>query len=60
MQSLQSKIFRQGGKMLKTREQIEQLKKTWKRDPCFDIEETKGFEEHKTELYLYRREQEAI
>ena len=33
-----------------TQEQIEQLKANWKSDPCWDIQDTEGFEEHKAEL----------
>lgn len=33
-----------------TQEQIEQLKANWKSDPCWDIQDTEGFEEHRQEL----------
>jgi hypothetical protein len=42
--------------MKKTTQEIEQLKEDWLRDPCWDIEDTEGFEEHKTELYIFRLE----
>jgi hypothetical protein len=42
-----------------TQEEIEKLKKGWLKDPCFDIEETEGFEEHVEELLNFRRQTEA-
>ena len=39
---------------MKTRKTIEELKQNWKSDPCWDIEDTEGFEEHKKELLEYR------
>lgn len=42
-----------------TREKIEKLKEGWKKDPCWDIECTEGFEEHEEELLNYRKEVEA-
>lgn len=39
-----------------TREQVEALKRDWKRDPCYEIEETPGFEEHREELRAYNEE----
>lgn len=44
---------------MKTREQIDALKKNWRYDPCWDIEDTEGFEEHKEELLAYRLEVEG-
>jgi len=41
-----------------TREQVEQLKHDWRRDPCFDIETTDGFERYADELRVYREEYE--
>ncbi len=38
---------------MKTTEQIEKLKKDWCHDPCWDIEDTEGFEDHRDELLLY-------
>ena len=38
----------------KTREDVEALKKNWLADPCWDIEETEGFEEFYAELYAFR------
>lgn len=37
-----------------TTNEIESLKKSWRYDPCWDIENTEGFEEHKEELLAYR------
>jgi hypothetical protein len=41
--------------MIKTREEIENLKTGWLQDPIWDIESTEGFEEHKEELYNWAR-----
>lgn len=38
----------------KTREEIEHLKENWFADPCWDIENTEGFEAHRMELLTYR------
>lgn len=43
---------------LKNPEEIEDLKTNWKNDPCWDIEETEGFEAHKDELLVWRLEYE--
>lgn len=43
----------------KTHEEIEQLKKSWKHDPIWDIEDTEGFEEYHDELLAWRKEYEA-
>ena len=40
----------------KTREEIEKLKQSWLNDPCWDIEDTEGFEEHRDELLAYHEE----
>lgn len=40
--------------MYKTREKIENLKRDWSSDPCWDLEKTEGFEEHTEELLEYR------
>ena len=45
---------------MKEPNELEALKRSWKRDPCFDIEDTEGFEEHREELLAYRKEQEAL
>ena len=39
---------------MKNREEVEQLKQEWYSDPMWDIEDTEGFEEYKTELTQYR------
>lgn len=39
---------------MKTSEEIENLKTQWKQDPCWDIEDTEGFEDHKDELIAFR------
>ncbi len=44
---------------MKAREDVEQLKKSWKYDPLWDIECTEGFEEYYDELLAYRNEIEA-
>lgn len=41
---------------MKSREDVEQLKKNWKSDPLWDIERTEGFEEYYDELLAYRNE----
>jgi hypothetical protein len=37
-----------------TEEQIQKLKDSWIHDPCWDIEDTEGFEEHHDELLAWR------
>lgn len=44
---------------MKTRDEVEELKREWRKDPCFDIEETTGFEHYHNELKLFRLEVEA-
>ena len=39
--------------------EIVALKRNWERDPCWDIEESEGFEEHKEGLLIYRKKKEA-
>jgi hypothetical protein len=39
---------------MKTTEQIEDLKRQWKADPCWDIEQTRGFEAHYDQLKHWR------
>jgi hypothetical protein len=39
-------------------EQIEKLKKSWRKDPCWNIEDTEGFEDHKEELIAFRQKYE--
>jgi hypothetical protein len=40
--------------MRKTLAEIEALKRNWLADPIWDIETTKGFEQHKKELKEFR------
>lgn len=47
----------------KTPQEIDHLKNNWLSDPCWDIEDTKGFEAHYTDLRDWRfqlEETEAI
>ena len=44
--------------MPKSREEIENLKHGWRKDPIWDIEDTPGFEAHRDELVQFRHEQE--
>ena len=44
---------------MKTISEIEELKSQWESDPCWDIEDTEGFEEHEEELRAYRKQKEA-
>jgi len=39
--------------------EVKTLKENWKGDPCWDIENTEGFEDHKQELLDYRLGMEA-
>ncbi len=39
---------------MRTPEEIEELKRNWFNDPCYDIETTEGFEYHKEDLLNYR------
>jgi len=44
----------------KSRQEIEDLKKAWLHDGCWDIEYTEGFEAHFDELKAFRVEREKI
>ena len=46
--------------MPRTRDEIAQLKRSWEIYPCFDIEDTPGFEEHREELLAFRNFKEAM
>lgn len=46
-------------KTVKTAEDIERLKRSWERDPIWDIEDTEGFEDHREELLAFRKECES-
>lgn len=39
---------------MRTQEEINNLKDNWLDDPCWDIEDTEGFEDHKEELRAWR------
>lgn len=39
---------------MKTQEEIQSLKLDWFNDPCWNLEETEGFEEYREELKEYR------
>lgn len=39
---------------MRTQEEIEKLMREWGKDPCWDIEDTEGFEDHRYELRRYR------
>lgn len=43
---------------MKSRKDVEKLKSQWKDDPCWDIEDTEGFEDYYDELIAYRQTQE--
>jgi len=45
--------------MKKTQEEIQALKDSWVKDPCWDIEDTEGFEEHHQELLNFHQEVDA-
>ena len=44
--------------MVKTRAEVDYLKQNWMNDPCWDLEKTDGFEDHKDELWEFRLEKE--
>lgn len=43
----------------RTTEEINELKKNWLADPCWDIEDSDGFQAHREELLAWRKEHEA-
>jgi predicted HTH transcriptional regulator len=43
----------EGEREMKTREEVEKLKRDWFRDAIWDIEDTEGFEEYRDELKEY-------
>lgn len=45
--------------VIKTREDVEHLKHDWLNDPCFDLEDTEGFEEYRDELLAFSNECKA-
>lgn len=40
------------------RSEVEALKRQWQADPCWDLENTTGFAEHREELLAYRKHRE--
>jgi hypothetical protein len=44
---------------MKSREEVEKLKRDWLHDGCWDIETTEGFEDYTDELLKFRRDTEA-
>lgn len=42
----------------KTKQEIDDLKRQWSVDPCWDIETTEGFESARDELLIFRLEVE--
>lgn len=42
----------------RTEKQIQDLKDNWILDPCWDIEDTEGFEYYKEDLKIFRLEHE--
>lgn len=45
--------------ILKSKDEIESLKRNWESGPCWDIEATESFEAHHDELLAYRLKMEA-
>lgn len=45
---------------MKTREDVEKLKENWFADPCWDIEDTEGFEDYREELADYQEACERL
>jgi hypothetical protein len=41
---------------MKTEKELDDLKANWRHDPCWDIDETEGFEAHTEELKAYKAE----
>ncbi len=42
---------------MKTRDEVENLKRNWLTDPCWDIEDTRGFEDYYFELSVFHTRQ---
>jgi len=40
----------------RTEQELNDLKRSWKNDPCWDIEDTEGFEAHYSELVNFKIE----
>lgn len=45
--------FKEGKFRMRSNEDIEKLKRNWLADPHWDLEDTKGFEEHRAELIAF-------
>jgi hypothetical protein len=45
---------------MKTKEEIEYLKKNWLSDPCYDLYNVEGFEYHREELKEFQEKQEQL
>ena len=43
-----------------TTDELDALKASWLTDPCWDIEDTEGFEDDKEELLAFRKEREDL
>lgn len=43
---------------MKSREEVEKLKRDWRRDPVWDIYDTEGFEDYRDELAEYQKQVE--
>lgn len=41
-----------------TREDVEDLKRNWQQDPCWDLADTEGFEEYREELAAFQQQYE--
>lgn len=46
--------------MMKTAEEVRELKVRWIRRPFWDIEDTEGFEQHRDELLKFRHASEIL
>jgi hypothetical protein len=44
--------------MQKTKQELDDLKRSWKYDPCWDIEDTEEFGDYADELKAYRLDEE--
>jgi polyhydroxyalkanoate synthesis regulator phasin len=44
---------------MKTPEELDELKRNWEEDPCWDLEDTEGFEDHYLELLRHRQWRET-
>ena len=44
---------------MKEPNELEALKRSWERDPCWDLEDSDGFEEYREELLAFSEERKA-